>query len=667
MAHHPSHLEWSFEGLIDEFVAIHTSMPDRRYAFVLGAGASKSSGILTGEELVDRWLREMRTRDPLRASLDIKEWASAERLELPAFAFERRAQFYSEIYSLRFDADPESGYAYLEQRMKGATPSFGYIALAHILANERHKVVITTNFDNLVADALTIYTDTYPLVCGHEALAGFVVPMPRRPIVAKVHRDLLLAPLSSPDDVANLKDGWTKVLRNLLTHYTPIVVGYGGNDGSLFGLLETLADEARPGPLIWCHHGEAPLDRRVVQLLDKCRGVLVRIPDFDTLMLMLTTRLGYSSLADGLVRRTDKRVEAFNAQLADLRGRLDERAGSAPSGRTELARTALAEVSQQTLLSQERATHQDPTNVPALVALASTHIARKEWDSAERVLLRLLDMQEKVDYKIGMATTRSNLGRVYRGMKRFDDAFNQLTIARELHREAASKTGEATVVTQLAQLAHDRGDREQERACYEEGIRLNELEGREEGVMQCCSNLARLAKDARDHPLAIVYFRRAADIADRLGRHRDQAWNLGNLGSTYREIGDLAQARTCYERALELGEELDDKTGIAITLDNLGVIAAEQGDFRAGETLFRRAALLDEAARKAAPTALHRINLGIAEWRLGQPAAAKKSWASAFALLKGSTDPLASRVPWRGAHELETRMTGSPKDFMPFI
>ena len=63
--------------------------------------------------------------------------------------------------------------------MERAEPSFGYSVLAKILAETRHRVVITTNFDNLVADALSLYTSKHPLVCGHESLSIFAKPHTR--------------------------------------------------------------------------------------------------------------------------------------------------------------------------------------------------------------------------------------------------------------------------------------------------------------------------------------------------------------------------------------------------------------------------------------------------------------------------------------------------------
>jgi hypothetical protein len=48
-------------GFVEEVRHIHASMPDRRFCFVLGAGASKTSLIPTAGELGLEWLRKIHT------------------------------------------------------------------------------------------------------------------------------------------------------------------------------------------------------------------------------------------------------------------------------------------------------------------------------------------------------------------------------------------------------------------------------------------------------------------------------------------------------------------------------------------------------------------------------------------------------------------------------
>src|SRR5262249_21658000 len=152
--------------------------------FVLGSGASRPSGITTGDELVREWLKDIHERDDGEGR-PLEGWVTPENIGIPGFELARAADFYADVYAKRF-LFPEDGFAFLESLMAGKTPSFGYSVLAYFLSNTQHQVVITTNFDNLVANALSIHSETFPRVVGHDELVRFVVANVRRPLVAKI-------------------------------------------------------------------------------------------------------------------------------------------------------------------------------------------------------------------------------------------------------------------------------------------------------------------------------------------------------------------------------------------------------------------------------------------------------------------------------------------------
>jgi protein O-mannosyl-transferase len=226
-------------GFLSEFMRRHEQMPDRPFCWILGSGASIQSGIKTGGAMAREWLEEMHEMEDDRRQ-PLEKWATAENLGIKGFDFARAVNFYPWIYQRRYRDYKDQGYAYLEKSMEGCEPSFGYSVLAHIMGSERHKIAITTNFDNLIADALAIYTCIFPLVCGHESLTGYIRTELRRPLVAKIHRDLLLSPKSDPEDIATLPEEWQDALKKIFSRFTPIVIGYGGNDGSLMGFLKTI-------------------------------------------------------------------------------------------------------------------------------------------------------------------------------------------------------------------------------------------------------------------------------------------------------------------------------------------------------------------------------------------------------------------------------------------
>jgi hypothetical protein len=160
---------------------------NQRYCFILGAGASRESGIRTGVELARIWLNEIEDLDDDCRKLYEKDLG----------------RYYSEIYDMRF-SNIEQGYARLQKEMNGITPSCGYYYLSRILTETDNNLIITTNFDSLMEDSIFVFTNKKPLVINHESLADHLKLVTDRPIIAKIHGDVLLQPLSSKNDMKKL-------------------------------------------------------------------------------------------------------------------------------------------------------------------------------------------------------------------------------------------------------------------------------------------------------------------------------------------------------------------------------------------------------------------------------------------------------------------------------
>ena len=256
----------------------------QRYCFVLGAGAAKASGIRTGEEM----MREWRTYLQGKGTDYIRDCAQELGLEdgdwLPLFqdGYTLKNDDYFSLFDLRFAGAPNIAYAYLEKEMEGKYPSYGYFPLAMLLSNTENRLVITTNFDTLLEDALYTYTFKHPLVVGHESLASYIGSDSRHPVIAKIHRDLLFRPFNRKEDMDRLKDEWEQPLRNALSKYTPIVIGYAGGDHTFMSLLERIELQG----IYWCHLGDNPPEI-IKNIVAKHNGYLVKILGFDEIMFQL--------------------------------------------------------------------------------------------------------------------------------------------------------------------------------------------------------------------------------------------------------------------------------------------------------------------------------------------------------------------------------------------
>ncbi len=290
---------------------------EQRFTFLLGAGASVSSGIPTAGKLAEKWLKEIHNeRVPEADNTPLcEEWVH-EHLGIESFDPENLAQHYSDIYDCHFGVHHEQGYAALEAAMESAYPSIGYAILAQFLEETKHNVVITTNFDHLTEAALAIYTNTWPQICGHESLTNLTKPKEKRPLIAKIHHDLFLSPKSDSEKVQKLSEPWKKILRSIFTRFTPIVIGYGGNDRGLMDFLNELAQTDIHGGIYWCYRKEDGKPREdICALVEKHEGCFVETHDFDYLMFCLGTQFGFGSPHNEIHEKNQKRADVFREQF----------------------------------------------------------------------------------------------------------------------------------------------------------------------------------------------------------------------------------------------------------------------------------------------------------------------------------------------------------------
>ena len=277
----------SLKGFIAEMKEVTDGFHPRKFCFVLGAGASRSSRIKSGQELVKIWDRELRERN----EAVYRQWRS----EL-GITDENMSSFYSQYYEKRFCRCPADGYNYIEKMMESAVPSAGYVMLAHLLTRTPHNVVVTTNFDHLTEDAVNYYAQNTPLVIGHEALSHYISGLPVRPTIIKIHRDLLFDPKSRSKDLEKLPDSWKRALELIFTNYHPVFIGYAGNDKSLMDFLSEnagkFAHDEWKHPY-WMLYKEDKLEGRIQEFLDKSSGLYVFHDGFDNVFIQLGAAFDY--------------------------------------------------------------------------------------------------------------------------------------------------------------------------------------------------------------------------------------------------------------------------------------------------------------------------------------------------------------------------------------
>ena len=261
---------------------------DREFALFLGAGASRSSGIVLASEMIAEW-RRIAFEESAPAGADFEAWCAGQ----PWFGSPTE---YSELFELLFP-DERARQGYIEEKIKKRHPSWGYLYLAHLMHAKRINLVFTTNFDDLLNQALTQFYGYNAVVCAADSEVGSINVSTARAKVIKLHGDYLFKRLKNTgDELAQLDANMGRKFGEFARQCGLVVLGYAGGDLSIMSQLEVLLEDqdSFPAGLYWGVHDPdaprpAPLHRLLAAHPKRLR--LFRCEDFDGFMARLHERM----------------------------------------------------------------------------------------------------------------------------------------------------------------------------------------------------------------------------------------------------------------------------------------------------------------------------------------------------------------------------------------
>jgi NAD-dependent SIR2 family protein deacetylase len=277
----------------DEIYASYERDKDTNFVFFLGAGCSKSSGIPLASELALEWFFKLRSQESKFSYFvdeHIKDESYSEEAKKISKEEDISPGLYEEIVKLYFSLfeklfpDMIDRQKEIQRLTEGKYPGLGYYQLAELMRYKAFNVVITTNFDDLIHDAL-LYSNQKrrARVISHYHLAQFI-DRGDTPHIIKLHGDAHLQPFNDHKNTQEIDEVLAESVKTLLTNAKLIVIGYGGGDRSIAKLLESVP---RQGKVYWCNKN-TPEETELKEWWEKLEyKEHVEEFDFDKIMNMI--------------------------------------------------------------------------------------------------------------------------------------------------------------------------------------------------------------------------------------------------------------------------------------------------------------------------------------------------------------------------------------------
>ena len=286
-----------------QFIRNFSVMSDGEVDFFLGAGASISSGIPTGGDLIWEFKRTLYCSECGVSMEKYKDLTlPSTRKTLQDYCDQRGGcpkQYAPEEYSYYFEqcySDPLARKRFIEGLVSDREPSIGYLCLAEAITKGKIKNIWTTNFDPLIENALhRLYPQSSILLCSEANRESIRMLNPLYPVIGKLHGDYRYDWLRNTEtELQQLEEKLKEYAASQLIDKQLVVIGYSGNDESIMSFLEDCVDNPLilSKGLLWAIQKGSNSNSRVAGLIKRAQengknADFVEIDGFDQLMFSL--------------------------------------------------------------------------------------------------------------------------------------------------------------------------------------------------------------------------------------------------------------------------------------------------------------------------------------------------------------------------------------------
>ncbi|NNA16261.1 hypothetical protein HBN82_10365 [Pseudomonas lundensis] len=258
------------------------------YAVLVGSGVSRAAGIPTGWEITKELVKRAGVAAGAAPQDDWVQWYFEHTGQQPNYStlLEELATTQTERRAI-IQGFLEPNAQELEDGFK--TPTLAHRAIASMVKSGHIRVIVTTNFDRLMENALRDLGIEPTIVSSEDTLSGAEPLTHSQCYLFKIHGDYKDARILNTDaELGAYPTAFDALLDRIIDEFGLIVAGWSGEwDHALRSAF--LRAPSRRYPTFWLSRGQ--VSDRGQELIDRRKAVVVKAGDADLFFSGLNSKL----------------------------------------------------------------------------------------------------------------------------------------------------------------------------------------------------------------------------------------------------------------------------------------------------------------------------------------------------------------------------------------
>lgn len=623
--------------LVDEDINKYFTK-NENLTFLVGAGISVEppSCVASARKMMDAILHYGAAPDSINKISEIK-----------SLRYEYLIQLFQEMY------DPQLQIMEYYEEIQNTNIIHKF--LARMI--EKKKIVITTNFDNLIENEIGKEREDFNIVITYEDFKKYEDPIEnlknglllykihgslKNTITGETTRNSLVNTIKSlgkdkDGDIFLLENHKRKFLEQACKNRILIVMGYSGGDD--FDIIPTILKIKGIERIIWISHinniengiktyklrdvskiilqnsEHVKKEDKTLYLIKKYSNVeILKVNCHTGLLISQLMGIPYKKNAPDLLKEPFmwllKKMKIPRKSYADyFTGKIFFNYGLYDEAMKYIRRT------------YEDFKNLDNLSLMAMVyfSMGIIHYNSSEFDKALECYQKSLKFYTEVGDERQIAEGLRFIGIIYTSTGKRDLALEKFRKSLEI----SMKNGYKALITQnFVQIGHiyrETGEPEKALNIFQDAYDKSKKNGDLINMSNQLSNLSLLLLNLGEYDRAFQYLQDAYEIDEKLGNINGMAADLGNLGNVQRNLGKLQEALNSFQKAYELYESMGGFSGMAVMLGNISLIHFDFGNLELALENNYKALEIKERIGDLMGKAGLLCNMGLIYNDLGQP------------------------------------------------